>query len=799
MAFPVEWGRKCELTIDNTKVASTQTNFPMILNEDTLPSEMFDADGSYPALNGGGDIRFSSDEDGATQLPCEVVSFVTNNDPANGTAEIWVKVASVSSSADTSIYVWYNKSGETQPASDATYGSEAVWSDYAGVWHLEEIPNGDISSTTVRYYDSTENSNDAKEGYYIDMDTDQSVDGILGKALSFGEGVDDHLEAADNASMKPGENSFSISGWLYIDNINQRYGAIFKKSTGLLYTTYTGFHLGLWGNNILGEAMQPIAQICDGTTKKYIKGSTIATYGTAQYHFYKMVINRSDDTMHLYVDGVEVGTGIDISAVGDLDNTTVAMFAYDLSRLDGDLDEIRWSNNAESEDRVSTEYNNQNSPSTFVTEQTPVTPGTTDFVIADVSSASSIENVVLARNGGDFVIDDTDSASSIENITLQLVGDFEIDDIDSLSSIDNIDLEFASGDFVVADIDSISSIEEITIEQEGDFVIDDVDSLSNADNIDLEFNGGELVSADIDSLSNIGNILLQLEGDFLIEDIESGSEIDDIILERNGGDFVVNDIDSVSDIDNIELSRNGGDLVIEDVDSISSIDEIGLIGEIVVDDVDSASSIDNIELEFNGGELISADMESASVIDNITLQFEGTLLVDDIDSGSSIEEVTLERNGGDFVVGDVDSLSNIANVELERNGGDLAVEDIDSASSIEEVTLKFQGDFVVDDAESLSDIDNIDLEFNGGEFIVEGMTSASSIDNIELNSEDVADLDKNNQLYIDSIGGKVLELGNSTINTWNTAGRPTGKLGIIGFNTTLNQLEIYAGSSWHQI
>jgi hypothetical protein len=44
--------------------------------------------------------------------------FVTDNDPANGVADIAVKVPSVSSTTDTVIYVWYNKAGETQPAAN---------------------------------------------------------------------------------------------------------------------------------------------------------------------------------------------------------------------------------------------------------------------------------------------------------------------------------------------------------------------------------------------------------------------------------------------------------------------------------------------------------------------------------------------------------------------------------------------------------------------------------------------------------------------------------------------------------
>ena len=155
MAFPTGWGRRCALVIQSSKVTDTETNFPVLVTEDTLPSEIFDADGSYPALNGGGDIRFSSDEAGNTQLACEIEQFVTDNNPANGKAAVWVKVPSMSSSSNTTIYIWYNKAGESQPAEGDAYGKHAVWdSNYKMVQHMNQDPSGGAGCII----DSTSNS-----------------------------------------------------------------------------------------------------------------------------------------------------------------------------------------------------------------------------------------------------------------------------------------------------------------------------------------------------------------------------------------------------------------------------------------------------------------------------------------------------------------------------------------------------------------------------------------------------------------------------------------------------------------
>ena len=111
------WGRTHPITIDNTKVigSGSHTSFPVLITLDDLDSEVTDA-GSNSALNGGGDIRFTSDEAGATWLNLDVVEFVTNATPSSQRCEMWVKVPSISTSADTTIYIWYNKTGESQPA-----------------------------------------------------------------------------------------------------------------------------------------------------------------------------------------------------------------------------------------------------------------------------------------------------------------------------------------------------------------------------------------------------------------------------------------------------------------------------------------------------------------------------------------------------------------------------------------------------------------------------------------------------------------------------------------------------------
>jgi hypothetical protein len=40
MAFPTDWGRRCALVIQSSQVGNTETNFPLLVATDSLPSEM---------------------------------------------------------------------------------------------------------------------------------------------------------------------------------------------------------------------------------------------------------------------------------------------------------------------------------------------------------------------------------------------------------------------------------------------------------------------------------------------------------------------------------------------------------------------------------------------------------------------------------------------------------------------------------------------------------------------------------------------------------------------------------------
>jgi hypothetical protein len=120
---------------------------------------------------GGGDLRFSSDAAGATQLACEVVTFTK----ATGDI-VWVNVPSVSTGAI--IRVWGDKTGESQPAIGVAFGRNAVWSDYAMVDHggLFIDSSGNVGSVAdIGTVDATL-TNDFGGGGYGQTDASNRID-----------------------------------------------------------------------------------------------------------------------------------------------------------------------------------------------------------------------------------------------------------------------------------------------------------------------------------------------------------------------------------------------------------------------------------------------------------------------------------------------------------------------------------------------------------------------------------------------------------------------------------------------
>jgi len=99
--YDTNWGYRAKVTILSTQVdgSGSHSDFPVLITE----ADFGGAHGIWSNVDkaDGGDIRATVGE--TTEIPLEVVSF----DAAGKTMEIFVRVSSLSTSANTDIYLYY--------------------------------------------------------------------------------------------------------------------------------------------------------------------------------------------------------------------------------------------------------------------------------------------------------------------------------------------------------------------------------------------------------------------------------------------------------------------------------------------------------------------------------------------------------------------------------------------------------------------------------------------------------------------------------------------------------------------
>lgn len=160
--------------------------------------------------DGGGDLRFSSDEAGVTQLPCEVVSF----DKVGNSAQVWVKVPSAYTGAI--IHVWGDNAGASQPSVTDNYGRDAVWSESNAVWHMESLQPSDSSGNG---FDGTSTNS-------------KSVStGVIGGAIHSTSASGKVL--ISNGEIVNSNQPFTIAGWINLNSITTGSSIIYRINSDL--------------------------------------------------------------------------------------------------------------------------------------------------------------------------------------------------------------------------------------------------------------------------------------------------------------------------------------------------------------------------------------------------------------------------------------------------------------------------------------------------------------------------------------------------------------------------------------
>jgi hypothetical protein len=110
-------------------ITGSHSDFPVLLKTVDFPSAAID--GTANAIdNGGGNLRAYTSDTKTTQLPVDVVVFVSSGSPE---AIVWVKIPTAATSS--TIYIEADSVETSQPAVGAAFGRNSVWSDFELIIH----------------------------------------------------------------------------------------------------------------------------------------------------------------------------------------------------------------------------------------------------------------------------------------------------------------------------------------------------------------------------------------------------------------------------------------------------------------------------------------------------------------------------------------------------------------------------------------------------------------------------------------------------------------------------------------
>jgi len=324
------------ITIDHTKVAGDLTDYVGLI----VP----DGSAGYSALyalclEGGGDIRLFKSDD-TTELAREIVTFSVSAE----TGEIHYKYSgTLSSSVDTDIHV-YADGSSSDYAVGATYGRNAVWSDYEFVYH-----GGTVDSTGAVTLSNTAASS---------AETSDVPFGA--ESRSFDGGGTDQINTNYNGRTSIGTDDFTFQVWFKTAQINAR-------------RTMMAFTSGGGGYEDVSELRQDAAATFNyGITQENRAGSSgggpvSAPIGFQNSVWHQAHYTRQGTTGRIYInaDLEDTETDSDIGVNVGPRFSVGGFESFSVQTVDGLLDESRVRKSRLLANWITTEYNNQNSYSTF--------------------------------------------------------------------------------------------------------------------------------------------------------------------------------------------------------------------------------------------------------------------------------------------------------------------------------------------------------------------------------------------------------------------------------------------------
>ena len=377
--YNASWLYRKAITIDYTKVGTgPHTNFPVLIN-------ITDADLQTGAQADFDDILFTS-SDGTTKLDHEVENYTSGT----GALVAWVEIPSLSSSANTVIYMYYGYASAT-----AQQNITGTWdATFKAVHHLNNA-----------FLDATSNNYDG---------ANTGTTNVTGK-ISNGRGYvrSNGSDYITITGLIGSPASFTLSAWATLTTSDPNGSEIISL----------GDHAQLRYDE--SSADKTVGVIQSGASTWVVTGSTINYAGTG-WHYLSYTFNDAGNSQKLYVDGIQVGTSSHTPSpyyTGGGTNTFIGKHGnanVDMD-FDGTIDEARVASASRSAGWVLTEYNNQNSPSTFYSVGSEQNAATTKTFTGtgNFSTAARWTGGTLPVAGDNLIIDGActvDNSGTTDNV-----------------------------------------------------------------------------------------------------------------------------------------------------------------------------------------------------------------------------------------------------------------------------------------------------------------------------------------------------------------------------------------------
>lgn len=326
------WSYRKLIFINHSQVDSDLTNFPILIN-------ITDTDLRDDAQDDGDDIAFVMCYDVINQLNHEIEQY----DNTTGHLVAWVNITSLSSSRNTTFYMYYGNS---------TCSSQE---NVAGTWDSNYVLIHHLNETSGTFYDSTSYSNDGS----VQGNPTYAFSGKMGYAVDL-DGTGDAINVSDDTSLDFDHN-ITLETWVNLDTWNHWRNILFKGDNTAGNTDFQ-FATATSGGDLAW----------DGTLGGSWRTQYFNTERTTYSWLYLVMVHSqaAGQEVEAFRNGSSLGSNSDVGVIyhstedlcmgGLYTGGSVSM------EIDGRIDEVRISNTARSAAWISTSYNTMNNTSTFL-------------------------------------------------------------------------------------------------------------------------------------------------------------------------------------------------------------------------------------------------------------------------------------------------------------------------------------------------------------------------------------------------------------------------------------------------